>query len=191
MRLLDLLRKSNEYLETAGIEDALPDAEMLVFHAVNMDRLDAYLNNPEIKSSDSEKARRLIRRRAKGEPVQYIIGYIEFLGLTIKVGKGVLIPRPETELLVEEVIKTIKDERLGVRGSSKSFRDASFASRLTCHASLALLDVCTGSGCIALPLAREFTDTEVYGTDLSEEALGFAKKKAKANNIRNVKFLHG
>lgn len=185
MRLLDLLRKSTEYLEAAGIDDALSEAEMLVFHAVNRDRLNAYMDNPEIKSADSAKARRLLQRRIKGEPAQYIIGHIEFLGLRIGVGKGVLIPRPETELLVEEVIKTVKSKALSVNSAGKN------RSRITHHALRMFLDLCTGSGCIALALAREFSEAEVYGTDLSKEALAYAENNAKANNIMNVRFSQG
>ena len=185
MRLLDLLRKSTDCLEAAGIDEAFADAELLVFHAANMDRIDAYVNNPEVKSSDSAKVRRLLQRRLKGEPVQYIVGQIEFLGLTIKVGRGVLIPRPETELLVEEAIKAVMRNKISVASKEKN------ALRVTQRASLSVLDLCTGSGCIALSLAKEFPDAEVYGTDLSKEALVYAKKNAKANDIKNVTFLQG
>jgi release factor glutamine methyltransferase len=185
MRLLDLLRKSTDCLEAAGIDEAFADAELLVFHAANMDRIDAYVNNPEVKSSDSAKVRRLLQRRLKGEPVQYIVGQIEFLGLTIKVGRGVLIPRPETELLVEEAIKAVMRNKISVASKEKN------ALRVTQRASLSVLDLCTGSGCIALSLAKEFPDAEVYGTELSKEALVYAKKNAKANDIKNVAFLQG
>jgi len=185
MRLLELLRKSTEYLGAAGIDDALSEAEMLVFHAVNMDRLDAYVDNPEIESLNSAKVRRLLQRRIKGEPVQYIIGHIEFLGLTVRVGKGVLIPRPETELLVEEVIKTVKSKALSVKSSEKN------SSQLTAHSLRTFLDLCTGTGCIALSLAKEFPDAAVYGTDLSKEALAYAKKNAKKNTIKNARFSQG
>lgn len=185
MRLLELLRKSAEYLETAGIDDPLAEAEMLVFHAVNMDRLDAYMENPEIRSADSSKVKRLLDRRLKGEPIQYIIGHIEFCGLFIRVGKGVLIPRPETELLVEEVIQTVKSNALRVNSSGK------ISSRITRYVSRTFLDLCTGSGCIALSLAKEFPGVQVYGTDLLKEALVYAKKNAKANAIRNVRFSQG
>jgi len=185
MQLLELLRKSTEYLEAAGIDDALSEAEMLVFHAVNMDRLDAYVDNPEIENLNSAKVRRLLQRRIKGEPVQYIIGHIEFLGLTVRVGKGVLIPRPETELLVEEVIKTVKSKALSVKSSEKN------SSQLTAHSLRTFLDLCTGTGCIALSLAKEFPDAAVYGTDLSKEALAYAKKNAKKNTIKNARFSQG
>ena len=185
MRLLDLLRRSTDCLEAAGIDEAFADAELLVFHAANMDRIDAYVNNPEVKSSDSAKVRRLLQRRLKGEPIQYIVGQIEFLGLTIKVGRGVLIPRPETELLVEEAIKAVMRNKISVASKEKN------ALRVTQRASQSVLDLCTGSGCIALSLAKEFPDAEVYGTDLSKEALVYAKKNAKANDIKNVTFLQG
>lgn len=185
MRLLDLLRKAAEQLEAAGSDDALPDAETLVFHAVSRDRLDAYLNNPEVTTADSAKVKRLLQRRAKGEPVQYIIGYIEFFGLPMRVGKGVLIPRPETELLVEEVIKTVKSKALCVNSAETEVLP------ITRYALRTFLDLCTGSGCIALALAKEFPDAEVIGTDLSKEALAYAKKNAKENSIKNIRFLQG
>jgi len=191
MRLLDVLRKSTESLEAAGIDDALPDAEMIVLHALGMERLDVYVNNPETGKADAAKIRRLIRRRAKGEPVQYITGSVAFLGLNIKVGKGVLIPRPETEMLVEEAIAALKSEEFGAGSKDKASAAASCASRLTSHVSRSVLDLCTGSGCIALAIAKEFPDADVYGTDVSKEALSYARRNAKINGITNARFLQG
>ena len=114
MRLLDALKYSTEYLEEAGVEDAFADAEILTFHAAGADRLAAYMENPEITKELLSEVRRLMRRRAKGEPLQYIVGHVDFLGLTIRVGKGVLIPRPETELLVEEAIKQVRGQGSGL-----------------------------------------------------------------------------
>lgn len=171
MRLLDALKSSTEYLEKAGIEDAFADAEILALHAAGADRLAAYMENPEIPNGTLAKIRRLVRRRAKGEPVQYIVGHIEFLGLKIHVGKGVLIPRPETELLAEDAIKT--------------------AGRGGVTPPLQILDLCTGSGCIALALAKTWPDAAVFGTDVSKTALRYAKKNAGENSIENVAFLLG
>jgi release factor glutamine methyltransferase len=173
MRLLDLLKKSTEHLEKAGIDDAYSDAEMLVLHAAGLDRLDAYVNNPEIARTVSTKTKRFLNRRSEGEPVQYIIGHVDFLGLTIKVGKGVLIPRPETELLAREAIRAVQ------------------GLRLTVHGRLQVLDLCTGSGCIALALAKEFPEALVYGTDISEDALSFARANARRNTIKNASFIQG
>ncbi len=180
MRLLDALKSSTEYLEEAGIEDASADAEILTCHAAGADRLAAYMENPEITKELLSKIRRLIRRRAKGEPLQYIVGHIDFLGLIIHVGKGVLIPRPETELLVEEAIKQIRSQESGGR-----IRDGEIPPVRK------ILDLCTGSGCIALAIAKALPGADVYGTDVSMAALRFAKKNAEVNEIENITFLKG
>ena len=120
MRLLDIIKSSADYLEKSGVADALVDAELLVLHAAGMERLRAYIDNPETDRSLRSQINRLVKRRAGGEPLQYIIGHVDFLGLEIRVGKGVLIPRPETELLVEEAIKTVKSKMLSVKSSEKT-----------------------------------------------------------------------
>jgi release factor glutamine methyltransferase len=99
---------------------------------------------------------------------------VEFHGLKIRVGQGVLIPRPETELLAEEVIKAIST-------SNPPFTKSE----------LKILDLCTGSGCLALAIAKHFPDAEVYGTDISKDAIRYAKENARLNDIRNVTFLKG
>jgi release factor glutamine methyltransferase len=185
MRLLDALRSATEYLESAGIEDAFADAELLVLHAVGTERISAYMENPEIGKGLSAKIRRLNRRRAAGEPVQYIIGHVDFLGLRIDVGKGVLIPRPETELLAQEAIRQVRGKDAGIKTHDEN------SSLLTPHPSLKILDLCTGSGCIALALAREFRAADVYAADVSKSALKYAKKNAGLNGVNNVTFLEG
>jgi len=172
MRLLDILRSVTERFEKAGIEDPLADAEVLVFHAAAADRLTAYMRNPETDGRLRARIARLVRRRIAGEPVQYIVGAVEFLGLRISVGKGVLIPRPETELLVREAIG-----RLRTSGGKDM--------------GLSILDLCTGTGCIALSLARELLSSSVIGTDASKTAIRYAKKNAAANAVANVRFLRG
>ena len=185
MRLLDIIKSSADYLEESGVPDALPDAELLVLHAAGMERLQAYIDNPETDRGLRSKISRLIRRRATGEPLQYIIGIVDFLGLEIKVGKGVLIPRPETELLVGEAIKIAMGNRSWAMGKDKD------TSRVTHHASQFFLDLCTGSGCIALALAKEFPASQVYATDISAKALAYARQNAKTNDVENVTFLKG
>ncbi len=170
MRLLDALGSAAKRLEQAGIDDPLADAEVIVFHASGMDRLAAYSHNPVIDRKTLAKITRLVSRRIRGEPVQYIAGSVDFLGLHISVGKGVLIPRPETELLVQEAIRRLKRSAID---------------------DLRILDLCTGTGCIALALAREFPAASVVGTDISRIAIGFAKRNASANGITNVAFLTG
>src|SRR4030042_3662278 len=170
MKALDKLREATELLKQYGIEDANREAEIIAIHCLGTDRTVLYRDNPEIHEEEIERIDELLRRRSKREPLQYILGYVDFYGLKIKVGKGVLIPRPETELLAEEAIKAVKREALSV---------------------MRILDLCTGSGCLALALAREFPDAKVYGTDTSENAIRYAKENAELNCINNVTFLEG
>jgi release factor glutamine methyltransferase len=204
MRLLDIIKSSADHLEESGVPEALLDAELLALQASGMERLRAYIDNPEIDRSLQSKINRLVKRRTSGEPLQYIIGHVDFLGLDIRVGKGVLIPRPETELLVQEAIKAVKSKALSVNSPKKnSLRVTHHASRpllmgkeenssrITHYASRSFLDLCTGSGCIALSLAKEFPDAQVYATDISAKALKYAVGNADRNGIRNVTFLKG
>jgi len=182
MTALDTLRTTKELLERSGIEDAAREAETIIAHCLKTDRATLYRDNPQIPGDLAPDIDRLVRRRATREPLQYILGYMEFLGLKIKVGQGVLIPRPETELLAEEAIKTVKSKLLGARKTSPH------TSRFT---SLRFLDLCTGSGCLALSLAKELPEIEVYGTDTSDSAMKYARENAELNMIKNVTFLEG
>lgn len=177
MRLLDAIKSASAYLEKSGIADPLADAELLALHAAGIDRLRAYLDNPEIDQKLLSRINRFIKRRAHGEPLQYIIGHVDFLGLEIRVGKGVLIPRPETEMLVEEAIKAVKSKALSVKSSETP--------------SPFFLDLCTGSGCIALALAKAFPAAQIYATDVSAKAMQYAKGNADSNGIKNITFLKG
>jgi release factor glutamine methyltransferase len=184
MRLLDIIKSSSDYLEKFGVADPLVDAEILVLHAAGIDRLRAYMDNPETDHRLLSRINRLVKRRAAGEPLQYIIGHVDFIGLEIRVGKGVLIPRPETELLVEEAIKTVKRNALSLQSSGKN--PSAFSLQPS-----AFLDLCTGSGCIALALAREFPDARIYATDVSAKAIKYTSDNAERNMIGNVTFLKG
>ena len=178
MRLIDLVGETGDELERAGVPDPLVDAEILVLHAAQIERLAAYMENPETDQALRKKVRRLADRRLAGEPVQYILGEVEFLGMPIRVGRGVLIPRPETEQLAEEIIHELAARtEPGEDGSAED--------------SLRLLDLCTGSGCVALAVARASMGAEVIGTDLSARALRYAEENARLNEVTNVRFLRG
>jgi release factor glutamine methyltransferase len=172
MTALDKLRKVREFLERSGIDDAGREAELVISHCLGTDRATLYRDNPRIPEDLISKIDGFLKKRAKREPLQYILGYTEFYGLKINVGSGVLIPRPETELLVEEAKKII---------SNSEFRISNFK----------FLDLCTGSGCLAITLAREFPEAQVYGTDTSEVAIRYAKENAELNQIKNVTFKKG
>jgi release factor glutamine methyltransferase len=183
MNSLDKLRKTTEFLERSGIDDAGREAELIISHCLGTDRATIYRDNPRIPEDLISKVDGFLKRRAKREPLQYIVGYTEFYGLKINVGSGVLIPRPETELLVEEAIKVTKSNlqspphppltKGGQRGG------------------IVVLDLCTGSGCLAIALAREFPEAQVYGTDTSEVAIKYANENAELNKIKNVTFKKG
>ncbi len=176
MRALDKLKIARHFLFESGIIDADRDAELIISHCLGIKRLHLYKDNPEITKKVLIQIDGILKRRARREPLQYIIGYTEFCGLKIKVGPGVLIPRPETELLVEEAIKLVKSYKLKVTSQNSCFK---------------FLDLCTGTGCIALSLAKEFQDADGYATDISEIAIRYSEENAKINGIKNVTFLKG
>lgn len=177
MRVLDILKSATQYLAKSGVDDAGADAELLVLHSAGIDRMTAYRDNPETGDAAQREIRELLGRRAKGEPVQYIIGSVDFLGLRIEVGRGVLIPRPETELVVLEGMRILRELKGTTSGPALT--------------PLRILDLCSGSGCIALALGREFPWAAVFGTDTSRTAITYSTRNAEINGITNVTFLEG
>jgi release factor glutamine methyltransferase len=172
MKFFDLLKQVKEHLAKTGIENPAREGEMILSHCLNTDRAVLYRDNPDIPESSLAAINEFLQRRAQREPLHYILGYIEFYDLKIRVGPGVLIPRPETELLVEETVAILS--KSGIQ-----------------KAALRILDLCTGSGCVALALAAAFPNAQVYGTDISAVALHFAKENAELNKIHNIRFIHG
>jgi release factor glutamine methyltransferase len=172
MKALEKVRDAGEFLKTSGIDNPLKDAEFIIAHCLGTEPMILYRDDPEIQENVMSLIETFLRRRAKREPLHYILGYTEFHGLKIRVGPGVLIPRPETELLVEEAISKITKLK-------------------TQNSKLRILDLCTGSGCIALALAKAFPDAEIYGIDISGAAIHYAEENAKNNGMKNVTFLKG
>lgn len=167
MTALEKFREICRLLKSFGIEDAPKEAELLITSILGITKTSLYLGKYEITEEDSKKIDSLTIRRIRREPLQYILGYVEFLGLKFNLGKGVLIPRPETEILALEAIKTIKNKNGYV------------------------LDLCTGSGCIAITIAKSFPEAIVFGVDISEDALRYAEENARLNNTKNIQFLKG
>jgi len=149
---------------------ASPDAPSVIAAALNKDRT-FVLSHPEYQPDlkEKNKIRRFILRRRRGEPFAYIVGHKEFFGLNFVVNKNVLVPRPETELLVEEAIKEIKNLKNPL-----------------------LIDVGTGSGCIPITIGKilKKQKIKIIATDISRSALFVAKKNARLHKIK-IKFLHG
>ena len=160
------LKLATEYFDKKEIQSARINAELLLAHLLNCKRLDLYLRfDQPLGENEVEQYRQLIARRGKYEPVQYIIGSTEFYGLQFEVNPSVLIPRPETEILVETVINNYK-----------------YSDKIK------ILDIGCGSGNIAVALAKNLPDAEITTIDVSEEALKIAQANAIRNEAGNIKF---
>src|SRR3990170_5712694 len=161
MKAIEKLKEVAKLFESSGIEAAEKEAEMLVRHSFGLNTVEIYRDNPEPGEEQIRTLESMLNRRLKHEPIQYILGHEEFLGMKILVRHGVLIPRTETELMAEQAIKAVTSYKLQVTSKNK---DSSLVTLhrmvqgVTRHSSLSILDLCTGSGCLALALAREFPD---------------------------------
>ena len=152
-----------ESLRLAGVIDPRLEAGSLLAHALSQDR--TYLiarSNDMVPGEQLDRFRTLIARRATREPLQYIVGYQEFFKLKFEVTPDVLIPRPETELVVEAALE-VADREL----------------------SLSILDVGTGSGCIVISLLNELMNAHAIATDISSSALAVARRNAQRHNVRD------
>jgi len=184
IKALDGLREVTAILGECGIEDSHKEAELILTRCMEMGKVALYRDNPVLSPVQRAEINAILERRRKREPIQYIIGHVDFFGLEIHVGPGVLVPRPETEIMAEEVIKSVKHRASGMKAKAVSVKGSEYSS-------LRILDLCTGSGCLALALAKEFSKSEVIGADVSGKALEYARRNARINNIQNVTFLNG
>ncbi len=167
--LISTLKKSENFLKQKGISNALFNAEILFANALNCKRIDLYLRyNYNLTDEQLATIRTLLTRRAHNEPLQYIIGEWPFHELSLFVDRRALIPRPETEFLVELLIYFFNKQK---------------------YNNIKILDLGTGTGAIALSLAKSFPKSHVTATDISTDALSLAKKNAIKNNISNITFL--
>lgn len=161
----DIIKKAQNTLEAAGIADSQVDSWLLAEFVFGITRVKYYANiQMTVDGRSAEKYNELVNQRAGHIPLQHIIGTQEFMGLTFKVNENVLIPRQDTELLVENVVDYLgNDERT-------------------------VLDMCTGSGCIAVSIDRLSKDSKVTAVDISEKALEVAQENNRLNNA-NVTFI--
>jgi release factor glutamine methyltransferase len=160
LTVLEVIKKTTDFFAAKGIESPRLNAELLVGHALALKRMQLYLlfERP-LTAAELEAIRPLVRRRGQREPLQYILGETEFFGLKLKVDRRALIPRPETERLLELVV-----ERLAQPPAR-------------------ILELGTGSGAIALGLAKHYPQSQVTAVDLSEEALALAQENAVAGGF--------
>ncbi|MFT7679161.1 MAG: release factor glutamine methyltransferase [Planctomycetota bacterium] len=155
---------AHAFLARHGNEEARLESDLLVAHALGLDRLGLLMKlDAQLQTSEVDRARELLVRRSKHEPVAYITGSREFYGRAILVGSGALVPRPETELLVDL--------------ARSWYSDWAVAENNSCAR---VLDLGTGSGCLAATLALELEEARVLAVDRSEEALAWAQRNVEA-----------
>ena len=156
MTLLEVLQKSTDYLAKRKIDNPRLNAEHLLGHALGKTRMELYLEFEQpLVEAQLTPLRELLRRRGEGEPLQHLLGTVEFCGQSFLCDKRAMVPRPETEELVELIIAD--------GGNRRPDR---------------ILDVGTGSGVIALSLAKKFADAVIIAVDVSSEAIALAKENA-------------
>ncbi len=170
LNLAGLLARATERLRQSGAGSPRLDAEVLLAHVLGRDRVFLYRESHRVPdTAAARRYRELVERRAAGEPVAYLTGHKEFMGLDFIVGPHVLIPRPETELLVERALAVL-------------------AAWPGCRR--IAVDVGTGSGAVAVSLARLSPGTQVYATDTASGALAVARRNAARHGVR-VRFYQG
>lgn len=165
-----ILRRAAAFLKDSGVEAPRLCAELLLAHALHCERADLYIR-PHGPVPDEPMARfqKLLHRRARHEPVQYLTGRAEFWSLSILCDRRALIPRPETELIVEEALRLCRTKRAPV-----------------------IADIGTGTGCIAIALARELIEARVYASDISPQALELAAANVEEHRLgKRIELLEG
>ena len=165
MTVLEILNRTKVFFEKKGIPDARLDAEYIISHGLQMkSRMDIYLNfEKPLTDAELDVLRQMVARRANREPLQHIIGDTSFRGFIIKCDKRALIPRPETEMLVD-----MAKERL--KGIESPF----------------IVEVGTGTAAISIACAKEIAGAKVLATDISEEALSLARENAEVNGLGEI-----
>lgn len=164
--LFEIIQHAEQFLAKRGIERPRREAEEVIADVLGVRRIDLYMQfDHPLSESELSKLRSPILRRAQHEPAAYIAGTVQFAGLTLRVTPDVLIPRPETEILVEKIAETLDQQELEGK---------------------VLWDMCCGSGCIGHALKKKFPALTVVLSDLSERALAVARQNGK-----DVLFKHG
>jgi release factor glutamine methyltransferase len=156
-----VLKEAGLFLSRAGIENPRLNAERLLASVLKLDRVGLYLQfDKPLSSAEREPFKALLKRRAAHEPLQYILGETEFMSLHFRVTRDVLIPRPETEILVEKILESCKG-----------------------GGAVRILDIGTGSGCIAVSLAKMLPESTVDAADVAASALELAQSNAERNGV--------
>lgn len=168
--VIEVIKKSAEFLAKKGVESPRLDSELIVANVLGIQRLQLYLNFDKIIPSEkAEVIKEMLIKRGKRIPLQHILGSVGFYSVNIKIDRRALIPRPETELLVENAVLLLK----GIESPS-------------------VLDFGTGSGCIGIAIAKHIPDAKITAIDISKDALELARENARINNVDDrIEFVQG
>lgn len=170
--IAEILQLSTFYLEQKQVEAPRRSAEELLAEVLSIPRLELYMQfDRPLTESEIISCRTLLFRRGQGEPLPYILGHIEFYQCQLEITPSVLIPRPETEILVDKIVSFLKKQKSALVNK-------------------VLLDICCGSGCIAIALKKQFPEMQVVASDLSSAALEVAKRNSQKNET-SIEFLEG
>ncbi|MDD3839508.1 MAG: peptide chain release factor N(5)-glutamine methyltransferase [Clostridia bacterium] len=163
--IMAVLRNAEKKLAENGVQNPRLDAQIMLSRVLDKQTIYLYINRDKVLSDEELSLYNcMLTRRIRGEPVQYIIGQREFMSLDFEVKSGVLIPRPDTEILVEEIIRLSK-------------------KILQTKPNITIADIGTGSGAIAVSLAKYIYNAKIYATDISEKALEVAKSNARKHGV--------
>ena len=166
-RIIDLINWGVKYFQDRSFENPRLEIEIFLQHIFGYKKIDLYINfEEEVTPKNLKRLREFIKRRVENEPIQYITGVSNFYGRDFNVNKNVLIPRPETEILVNVSIDYLSSKKTPY-----------------------IIDVGTGSGCIAITLAKELPSSKVIAIDYSQQALNIAKENAELVGVKNIEFL--
>jgi len=190
--LASLLCEATAQLTAHAVPDAQLDAEVLLAYVLGTNRAGLYARLHDPYSSQHAQAfQHLVQRRARREPLQYITGVQEFWSLPFRVDQRVLIPRPETEVVVETALRLLSQSAIGNRQST--IEQPPHPGPLPQgERRISILDLGTGSGCIAIALATELPRAEIWATDISQDALAVTQENARRHGVAGrITFLHG
>ena len=167
----NLLNWVNEYLTNKGIESSRLSAELLLSGVLGLKRIELYTQfDKHVAAEQLDKLRDLVKRAGQHEPVAYLVGKTEFYSMELNITPACMIPRPETELLVERAIEFLR----------------------TRHGTQFICDLCTGSGCIAVAIGKNFPDARIIATDICDEALAVAAGNIEKHKLKDrIKLLCG